>query len=134
MTIIMGIKSLKDHDHSQNTEMTETKSRRRVNEDRAFSHNTVLTARLLGERIRLARQGKQWTEEELAERTRIARATLQKIEKGSLNVAFGLVLEVCMVLDLPLWSENGTILSTHYVPATLKRVRRSKQVEFDDDF
>jgi transcriptional regulator with XRE-family HTH domain len=108
---------------------------------RAFSRDTQLLAKLLGEQVRLARIRRRWTETETAERARISRATLQKIERGGLGVALGLVLEVCVIVGFPLLgpedaaSASARLDRTRLQLANLpKRVRGTKSGEFDDDF
>lgn len=110
----------------------------RIEPKRAISRDAELTARLLGERIRLARLRKSWTEAEAAERARISRATLQKIEKGGLGVAVGLVLEVCAIVGVPLFGADDAGAQLDRTRLELanrpKRVRRRKTPDFDDDF
>jgi transcriptional regulator with XRE-family HTH domain len=112
-----------------------------ANGTRAHSRDTELLAKLLGERIRLARRQRHWSEIETAERARVSRATLQKIEKGGLGVALGLVLEVCVIVGVPLLgvedaaSAAARLDRTRLQLASLpKRIRRAKSEEFDDDF
>ncbi len=109
--------------------------------ERAFSRQTLLIAQLLGERIRLARREKRWSEAEAAERARISRATLQKIERGGLGVALGLVLEVCTIVGVPiLGASDGVPLASALEHTRLKlavlpkRVRGERKPEYDDDF
>ncbi len=115
---------------------------RRTNEDRVYSRNTVLLARLLGERIRLARRQRRWSEAEMAERARISRATLRKIESGDFGVALGLVLEVCTVVGVTLLDAadpaeaSSDLEKTRLMLATQpRRIRRPAATgRFDDDF
>lgn len=54
---------------------------------RTYSAYTKQAALLFGELIKLGRKDRRWTETELADRAGISRATVQKIEKGSLTVS-----------------------------------------------
>lgn len=133
MTMIVGILV---------TIMTEESTRpRTMTEERAFSRNTTLIARLLGEQVRLARRQKRWSEAEAAERARISRATLQKIERGGLGVALGLVLEVCTIVGVSLFGAGDTDSTKSHLDRTRlqlaalpRRIRSRKKVEFNDDF
>ena len=70
-------------------------------------------ATLLARQIRLGRKQRRWTELELAERAGISRATLQKIEKGELGVAIGLVFEVAVLVGVPLFEQESHSLMGH---------------------
>lgn len=61
---------------------------------RIYSSYTREAAALLGKQVRLGRIQRKWTEQELAERAGLSRATLQKIEKRDPSVAIGRVFEV----------------------------------------
>lgn len=61
---------------------------------------------LLGEQIKLGRKQKRWTENELTERAGISRATLQKIAKGDMSCAIGLVFEVATLVNIPLSEQD----------------------------
>lgn len=63
-------------------------------------------ASLLGKQVRLGRKQRKWNEHELAERAGISRATLQKIEKGDLGCALGLVFEVAALVGVKLFNEE----------------------------
>lgn len=94
---------------------------------------------MLARQIRLGRKQRKWTEHELAERAGISRATLQKIEKGDLSVAIGLVFEVAVLAGVTLFDEESAALATHLartndklalLPSAIRK--RSKRVH--DDF
>jgi DNA-binding XRE family transcriptional regulator len=72
---------------------------------RVYSHYVLDSAELLGKLIQLGRKEKQWTEEQLAERVGISRATLQKIEKGDLKCEIGLVFEAAALTGVTLFEE-----------------------------
>lgn len=107
--------------------------------DRVYSRYTREAGVLLGKQIRLARKQRKWTESELAERAGIARATLQKIEKGDPTVAIGLVFEVAALTGIKLFDEKSTTLS-HLLSRTddkltllPNRVRKRRKT-IEDDF
>ena len=93
----------------------------------------------LGQRVRALRTQRGWTMRELAERAGISRATLQKIEKGDLSVAIGLVFEVAALVGVTLFDEERTSLAAHIariedklalLPGAVRKLRKT----VDDDF
>lgn len=60
-------------------------------------------ARLLGARVRLARQRRRLTVAQLAERIGVSRVTVQKIERGDPTVALGTAFEAATVLGVTLF-------------------------------
>lgn len=56
--------------------------------------------RLFGAAVRVARHDRGWTQSELATRAGISVVTIMKVEGGSQGVAFGTVLQVCLILNL----------------------------------
>jgi len=94
---------------------------------------------LLARQIRLGRKQRRWTEQELADRAGISRATLQKIEKGELGVAIGLVFEVAVLVGVPLFDQERSSL-TAYIARTddklalLPSTVRKPGKPVDDDF
>lgn len=54
----------------------------------------------LGARVRRLRQAKNWTLEQLAARTRLARSTLSKIENGQTSPTFDVLQKIAAGLDL----------------------------------
>ncbi len=108
---------------------------------RAYSRYTREAGLLLGKQIRLSRKQRKWTEHELAERAGISRATLQKIEKGDLSVALGLVFEVAALVGVRLFDEEVSSLENHIartqemlslMPGAVRKP--SKVSRLDDDF
>jgi transcriptional regulator with XRE-family HTH domain len=106
---------------------------------RTYSKYTREAAALLGKQVRLERKQRKWTEHELADRAGISRATLQKIEKGDLNVAIGLVFEVAALVGVTLFDDLPSSLVTHLartddklalLPSTVRKRRKT----VDDDF
>ena len=65
---------------------------------RVYSKYTQEAVTLLGEQIKLGRKQRKWSENALAERSGISRATLQKIESGKMTSAIGLVFEVATLV------------------------------------
>lgn len=107
--------------------------------DRTYSRYTREAAALLAKQVQLGRKQRKWTEHELAERAGISRATLQKIEKGDLSVAIGLVFEVAVLVGVPLFDEERTSLATHItrtddklalLPSTVRKRRKTVDDEF----
>ena len=110
-----------------------------VKKERAYSKYTREAAALLAGQIRLGRKQRQWTEYELAERAGISRATLQKIEKGELGVAIGLVFEVAALVGVALFDEERPALTTHLSRTTdklalLPSAVRKRTRAVDDEF
>jgi transcriptional regulator with XRE-family HTH domain len=106
--------------------------------ERTYSRYTREAGFLLGKQIRLGRKQRKWTERELADRAGIARATLQKIEKGDLNVAIGLVFEVASLVGVKLFDEELSSLRSHLARTEDKlallpgAVRKRRKKVFDD--
>lgn len=107
--------------------------------DRTYSKYTRDAALLLGKQVRLGRKQRKWTEYELAERAGISRVTLQKIEKGDLNVAIGSVFELAALVGIKLFDDEQSSLKGHLARTEDKlallpsAVRKSRKV-VDDDF
>jgi len=107
--------------------------------DRTYSRYTREAANLLAKQIQLGRRQLKWTEHELADRAGISRATLQKIEKGELSVAVGLVFEVAALVGIALFDEDRTSLTTHIARtddklALLPAAVRKRRKPVDDEF
>ena len=106
---------------------------------RVYSHYTIQTATLLGKQIRLRRKQRKWTESELAQRAGVVRATIQKIEKGDVNCAIGLVFEVATLVGVKLFAEDSHVLTdiinrTDDKIALLPKSIHNHKKEVDDDF
>ena len=107
--------------------------------DRTYSRYTREAVVLLGKQVRLGRKQRKWTEHELAERAGIARATLQKIEKGDVSVASGLVFEVAALVGVKLFDQEASTLVSHIARtddklAVLPGSVRKPGKTVDDDF
>ena len=106
--------------------------------ERTYSRYTREAAALLARQIQLGRRERRWTEHDLAERAGIARATLQKIEKGDLGVAVGLVLEVAALVGVALFDAERPALAAHLAATEAKLallpgpVRKPTRVVEDD--
>lgn len=79
-------------------------------QERPFSKYTMEAVKLLGKQIQLARKQRRWSETELAERAGIARATLQRIEKGDMASKIGLVFEVATLVGIKLFDADSETL------------------------
>ena len=107
--------------------------------NRAYSRYACEAATLLGKQIQLGRKERKWTAQELAEQANISRATLQKIGRGELNVAIGLVLETAALVGVQLFDSGRALLSTHLSRtddklALLPQAVRKQRKVVDDDF
>jgi len=106
---------------------------------RAYSRYSTETANLLGKLIKLGRKQRKWTENELANRTGISRATIKKIEKGELTCAIGLVFEAAALVGVNLFDTENTSLATQLertsdkIALLPKAIHKSRKV-VDDDF
>ena len=96
-------------------------------------------ATLLGAQIKLGRKQRKWTEGELASRAGISRATLQKIEKGDMTCAIGLVFEVATLVRVYLFDSDRTSMTMQMdrmsdklalLPKAVHKTRKT----VDDDF
>jgi len=106
---------------------------------RAYSKYAKEAAFLLGQQIKLARKKRKWSEQNLAERAGIARATLQKIEAGEMSPSIGLVFEVSALVGVPLFEQDSRALATSIeltqskIALLPKRIK-TKTKAVDDDF
>ncbi len=110
-----------------------------MRKERTYSRYTREAAALLAGQIRLGRKQRKWTEHELADRAGISRATLQKIEKGELGVAIGLVFEVAALVGVTLFDEERGSLAAHLARtddklALLPSAVRKRTKTVDDEF
>lgn len=107
--------------------------------ERTFSRYAREAALLLARRIRLGRLERRWTEQELADRAGISRATVQKIEKGELSVVIGLVFEVAALVGVVLFEADRESLHRHIGRADeklalLPAAARASRKPVDDAF
>ena len=68
---------------------------------------------MLGQLVREARLGKAMTTNDLASRTGISRALLQRIERGDAGCSIGVVFEVATLCGVPLFDQEQRQLSTY---------------------
>ena len=105
---------------------------------RTYSRYALEAVLLLGKQIKLARKQRKWSEHELADRAGIARATLQKIEKGDAGCAIGLVFEVAALVGLKLFEADETTLMERHahtddrLALLPKAIHKSKRAIVDD--
>lgn len=105
---------------------------------RTYSNYALEAVSLLGKQIKLARKQRKWTEHELADRAGIARATLQKIEKGDPGCATGLVFEVAALVGVKLFDADDKTLAERHgrmddrLALLPKSVHKSKKAVVDD--
>ncbi len=127
--------------NSQNILTTLTKSAIEISmkKSRTYSDYSIYAAILLGKQIHKYRKERSWTESELAERAGISRATVQKIEKGDMSCALGLVFEVAALVGIKLFADNNSALSAMIERADdkialLPKSIHSSRKKIDDDF
>lgn len=106
---------------------------------RTYSRYTRDAVTVLGKLIKLRRKERGFTETDLAERAGISRATLQKIEKGTMGSAIGLVFEVATLVGIRLFDETTPTLEHHSLRlddrlAVLPSSVRKKREPVNDDF
>lgn len=106
---------------------------------RTYSKYTQEAAILMGEQIKLGRKQRKWTEKNLADRAGVSRATLQKIEKGEMSCAIGLVFEVATLVGMNLFEQDKLSLSKNIEKtrdniALLPQRIKAKKKAVDDDF
>lgn len=106
---------------------------------RAYSPSTLEAAQLLGERIRLARRERRWSQRELAERAGIAPGTLIRIERGDPGVRLGTAFEAATLVGVPLFHADPSRLTldldrTRARAALLPERIRARGEDVKDEF
>lgn len=105
---------------------------------RTYSRYSREAADLLGKQIRLGRKQRQWTEKNLADRAGITRATLQKIEKGEMSTAIGLVFETAALVGVKLFESDRLAVSRQIeqtqdkIALLPQRIKPKKRTVHDD--
>lgn len=105
---------------------------------RTYSQYAQNAAHLLGEQIKLARKQHKWSENALAERAGISRATLQKIENGDMSCAIGLYFEVATIVGITLFEQDpSSLIKTieqvkDKIALLPKRIKKNARVIQDD--
>ncbi|MCB2100489.1 MAG: helix-turn-helix transcriptional regulator [Rhodobacterales bacterium] len=106
---------------------------------RTYTLQATEAARLLGREIRLARKRRRWSAAELAARAGITRYTLQKIERGEMTCAIGLVFEAASLVGVPLFDTDEAGLRARIRAADdrialLPKHTHGPRKAVDDDF
>ncbi len=107
---------------------------------RAYSSYTRDAIRLLGRYIQLGRKARKLTQQSLADRVGITRATLQKIENGDLKCEIGIVFEAAAIVGVKLFdvetqsSFSAKLESVEDKLALLPKSVRHQTQKVDDDF
>lgn len=106
---------------------------------RPHSRYAAEAAQLLGERIRVARRERRWSQQDLAERAGITPRTLRKVEQGELGVSVGTVFELASLVGVPLFHADRDRLSmdlerTRARGALLPGRVRAQGAKVKDDF
>jgi len=110
-----------------------------MTKQRAYSKYAKEAALLLGQHIKLGRKKRKWSEQNLAARAGISRATLQKMEAGEMSPSVGLVFEVAALVGVPLFEQDSRALATSIeltqskIALLPKRIRNETKT-VDDDF
>lgn len=106
---------------------------------RIYSKNAQEAVLLLGKHIKLYRKQRKWSEQNLADRVGISRATLQKIESGEMSPSIGLVFEAAALVGVNLFEQDNISLSTRLQHtgdkiALLPQRIKVQTKKADDDF
>ncbi len=114
---------------------------------RVYSKYAILAVQLLGQRIKLARKQKSWSQLELAERAGVGRTTVQKAEAGDMGLEIGLAFELASITGILLFTPdvNNQTLSqgsslefelkhTQELLALLPKATHKPRTEPEDDF
>jgi len=106
---------------------------------RTYSKYAKEAVFFLGQQIKLGRKSNHWSEQSLADRAGISRATLQKIEAGEMSPSIGLVFEVAALVAVPLFEQDSRGLATHIELTQSKIALLPKRIKnrikaVDDDF
>ena len=105
---------------------------------RTYSKYSKEAVFLLGQQIKLGRKERKWTEQNLADRAGISRATLQKIEAGEMSTAIGLVFETAALVGVNLFDQVSQPLETsieltgNRIALLPGRIREKTKVVHDD--
>lgn len=109
-----------------------------MTKQRVYSKHAKEAVFLLGQHIKLGRKKRKWSEQNLAGRAGISRATLQKIEAGEMSPSIGLVFEVAALVGVPLFEQDSRALAASIeltqskIALLPKRIKNKTMV--DDDF
>lgn len=109
-----------------------------VTKQRTYSKYAKEAVFLLGQQIKLGRKKHKWSEQNLADRAGISRATLQKIESGEMSPSIGPVFEVAALVGVTLFEQDNKALSTRLdltqskIALLPKRIQNRKKAVEDD--
>ena len=106
---------------------------------RTYSRYSREAVGLLGRLLRIARQERRMSVQELADRAGISRGLVQRIEKGDMKCEVGVVFELAAILGVSLFEsdERGLKLQSQAAAAQLALLpgaARGVRREVDDDF
>jgi transcriptional regulator with XRE-family HTH domain len=91
--------------------------------------------RAQGKLIGAARRARSFTQAELAKRAGTSRPTINRLESGNANVAWGTVLTICWLLDIPSDPDLMDPVRRAELLTVGKGVQRASGVRnLDDDF
>lgn len=104
-----------------------------------ISYEAARAVEVLGDAIRIRRHARGWTVAQLADRLRVSRPTVYKIEKGDPGVAMGTVFDAAALVGVPLFSEDPALVgilhrSQEAQLALLPARVRAVEERVDDDF
>jgi transcriptional regulator with XRE-family HTH domain len=89
--------------------------------------------KLLGERIRLGRRGRRWTQAELAERAGISARTVIRAENGDPRVTLGTAFELAALTGTTLFQPDQERLSMDLDSTRARSALLPKRVVSEDD-
>jgi transcriptional regulator with XRE-family HTH domain len=89
----------------------------------------------LGKLINAARRARGFTQKQLAERASASERTIIRLESGNAKIAWGTVMTVCWLLDIPTDPELIDPVRRAELLATAENVQRARGMqEMQDDF
>ncbi len=89
----------------------------------------------LGKLINAARLARGFTQKQLAERAGTSERTITRLESANTNIAWGTVMTVCWVLDIPTDPDLIDPVRRAELLATTKNAQRARGLqELKDDF
>jgi len=106
---------------------------------RVYSKQTKNTVVLLSLAIATARKDLSLSESTVAEKISVSRSTLQRIERGDLNVGIGLYFEAAWAVGVKIFAPDDEALKqqlSHYkdVLRLLPKAAQPKRKVIDDNF
>lgn len=89
----------------------------------------------LGKLVSAARRARGFTQKQLAERAGTSERTIIRLESGNSNIAWGTVITVCWLLDIPTDPDLIDPVRHAELSATVKNIQRVRGLqELEDDF